>query len=526
MKHLLWIALASVSFVYAADRPNVLVVLVDDLGFSDLGCYGSEIDTPNLDRLAANGARFTQFYNTAKCHSSRVSLLAGRWCMQAGNEPMKRAVTLPEMLGRAGYATLMAGKWHLAKEPTDYGFDRYFGHLSGACHYFKGDNTFRLDGQKYDIPQKGFYTTTANVDYALDFLTDTRKADDKPWFLYLAFNAPHAPLHPLKQDYEKYLGRYGAGWDTINETRFAKQKEIGLWSEDVVASDRPEAIKAWDELSPDFRDWETRRMTALAGMIDRVDQELGRLLDNIKANNELDNTLVLFMSDNGACPFDRSSIGRQKPPYDPSTSWSDSTGWAWARNTPFRFFKQNQYEGGTMTPFIVHWPAGLKQPDGSIVRDAAHLVDIYPTLADVCEADIPMEWPDREPTPLAGTSLKPILDGGSLSERPPIHLLFSSDRGLRDGDWKLVSFKSQAWELYNLAEDRTERNNLADKHPEIVERMSAMWHEIAESDLMVPKRTNKPVKAGPVVHANKEWTIYTHPGASTEAKAKARKSRR
>lgn len=259
-------------------------------------------------------------------------------------------------------------------------------------------------------------------------------------------------------------------------------------------------------------------MTALAGMIDRVDQEVGRLVADLKANGEFENTLIMFMSDNGACPYDRSSIGRMKPPYDPSASWSDSTGWAWARNTPFRFFKQNQHEGGVMSPFIVHWPKGLKREPGSIVRSPAHLVDLYPTLAEVCEAEVPMEWPDREPTPLAGTSLVPILDGGELTERPPIHLLFSSDRGLRDGDWKLVSFKGQAWELYNLAEDRTERVNLADKHPEIVERMSKMWHDMAENDLRVPPRSNRPVKEGPIVYANKEWTIYTHSSASTEAK--------
>lgn len=510
----------------AADRPNVVVIVVDDLGFSDLGCYGSEIETPNLDRLASNGTRFTQFYNTAKCHSSRVSLLTGRWCMQAGNEPMKRAVTLPEMLGKAGYSTLMSGKWHLAKEPTDYGFDRFFGHLSGACHYFKGDNTFRLDGQKYDIPQEGFYTTIADVDYAVDFLDDARQAKDKPWFLYLAFNAPHAPLHPLKPDYEKYEGKYDVGWDAINASRFSKQRKLGLLPDNAVISDRPEAIPAWSEMNPQMKDWETRRMTALAGMIDRVDQEVGRLLGDLEANGELDNTLIMFMSDNGACPYDRTSVGRQKPPYDPATSWSDSTGWAWARNTPFRFFKQNQYEGGTMSPFIVHWPAGLKQESGSIVRSPAHLVDLYPTLAEVCEAEVPMEWPNREPTPLAGTSIKPILDGGELTERPPIHLLFSSDRGLRDGDWKLVSFKGQAWELYNLAEDRTETNNLAKTHPEIVERMSAMWHEMAENDLMVPKRANKPVADGPVSYTNKEWTIYTSPAASTERHQAGRKKRR
>ena len=187
----------------AAPRPNILVVLTDDLGFSDLGCYGSEIETPTLDRLAGNGLRFTQFYNTAKCHSSRVSLLSGRWCRQAGDESLSRAVTIPEVLAPAGYFTAMTGKWHLTKEPTDFGFQRYFGHLSGACNYYKGDKTFRLNGEPWTVPAEGFYTTVANVDYALKFLEEAR-AGKKPWFLYVAFNAPHAPLQPLQEDYEKY----------------------------------------------------------------------------------------------------------------------------------------------------------------------------------------------------------------------------------------------------------------------------------------------------------------------------------
>ena len=501
----------------AAERPNVLVILVDDMGFSDLGCYGSEIETPNLDRLAANGLRFTQFYNTAKCHSSRVSLLTGRWCRQAGDESMNQAVTLPEMLREAGYKTLMTGKWHLAKEPTDYGFDRFFGHLSGSCSYFRGDKSFRLDKQPFHPPEQGFYTTTANVYYAIDFLSSARQKDDHPWFLYLAFNAPHAPLHVLKEDYEKYQGQYDVGWDAIHDQRFARQQKLGLFPQTTKAALRPQAVMAWDELSSDFRDWESRRMIALAGMIDRVDQEVGRLLADLEKHQELNNTLILFVSDNGACPFDRASSGRDKPPYDASTRWSDSTGWAWARNTPFRFFKQNQFEGGVMSPAIVHWPAGLNREPGDMTEAPVHLVDVYPTLAEVCAATIPMAWPDRKPTPLAGISLAPLLSGRPLPQRPPIHLLFANDRGLRDGDWKLVSFRGQAWELYNLAEDRTEMHNLADEFPERVAAMSATWHELTANDLRAPDRERQPVLSGPVRHENREWTIYSSPEASTEA---------
>ena len=206
MKRLLPILAAIFSCQPASAKPNVLLVLTDDLGYSDLGCYGSEIETPVLDRLAAKGLRFSQFSNTAKCHSSRVSLLTGRWCRQAGDESMERAVTIPEILRPAGYFTAMSGKWHLSKEPTDFGFERFFGHLSGACNYYKGDNTFRLNGQPWQVPDEGFHTTVTNTDFALRFLREARQAE-KPWFLYLAYNAPHAPIQPLKQDYEKYRNR-------------------------------------------------------------------------------------------------------------------------------------------------------------------------------------------------------------------------------------------------------------------------------------------------------------------------------
>ena len=237
----------SITATQAAERPNILLVMVDDMGFSDLGCYGSEISTPTLDTLAADGARFSQFYNTAKCHSSRVSLLTGRWCKQAGNTSMSRAVTIPEVLKPAGYFTAMTGKWHLSKEPTDFGFERYFGHLSGACNYYRGDDTFRLNGKPWHVTEQSFYTTVANVDHAIDFFGEAR-AEKKPWFLYIAFNAPHGPLQPLKDDYQKYLGRYDAGWDAIRAARIEKQKQLGLLPPDTKESPRPAHVPAWEKV--------------------------------------------------------------------------------------------------------------------------------------------------------------------------------------------------------------------------------------------------------------------------------------
>ncbi len=503
-----------------AKQPNVLIVMADDMGFSDLGCYGSEIETPNLDKLAANGVRFTQFYNTAKCHSSRVSLLSGRWCRQAGDEGLQRAVIIPEVLKPAGYFTAMTGKWHLSKEPTDFGFDRYFGHLSGATNYYLGDKTFRLNGKPFTVPDKGFYTTVANVDHAIDFLADAR-ATKKPWFLYVAFNAPHAPLQPLEQDFKKYLGRYDAGWDVMRAARVAKQKQIGLLPARMVESPRPAHVPEWSKLSDAQKASESRHMAAYAGLIDRIDQEMGRLIGILTSAGELENTLIVFVSDNGACPFGRGGATPGTEPYDPHTHWGDSTGWAWARNTPFRFYKQNQFEGGISTPAIFHWPAGLKQKPGSVIDTPAHLVDLLPTVAEITGAKVPDAFPGREPTPLAGISLAPILAGGEIKARPPIHLLFSTDRGLRDGEWKLVSFQSQPWELYHVSTDRTELHDVASEHPDIVQRMVKQWHDMAENVLHATAKETKPVATEAAPKLNPGWSQYdTAAERKTKGKAK------
>ncbi|MBM3861828.1 MAG: arylsulfatase, partial [Verrucomicrobia bacterium] len=413
--------------------------------------------------------------------------------------------------------TAMTGKWHLSKQPTDFGFQRYFGHLSGACNYYKGDKTFRLNGQPWTVPAQGFYTTVANVDYALQFLDEARAAK-QPWFLYIAFNAPHAPLQPLEADYRKYLGRYDKGWDVIRAARVAKQNQLRLFGKRVEPAPRPGHIPAWNSLAPETRAWEARRMAAYAALIDRVDQEVGRLVGDLERWGELDNTLILFFSDNGACPYDRRNVATDREPFDPDVTWSDSTGWAWARNSPFRYYKQNQFEGGIATPAIVHWPAGLKTNPGALVHTPAHLVDILPTLAEIAGATIPDSWPGREPTPLAGISLAPIFAGLSLPARPPIHLLFAGDRGLRDGDWKLVSFQSQPWELYNLAQDRAELHNLAAQHPDIVARMRQQWHEMAANVLQAPAKECAPVATTATEQRHREWSVYTR-GANTSSRS-------
>lgn len=492
--------------------PNVLVIMADDLGYSDIGCYGGEIDTPNLDSLAANGLRFSQFYNTAKCHSSRVSLLTGQYCVAAGDVSLSHAVTSAEVLRDAGYFTAMTGKWHLKREPTDFGFERYFGHLSGACNFFKGDNSFRLNGEQWNVPavlnDKTFYTTVADVDFAIDFLSEARKTE-KPFYLYVAFNAPHAPLHALPEDYAKYKGRYTEGWDEIRDSRIKKQIQSGLLPDTLTPSPRPPHVRAWKDVVRWQRDYETNRMVTLAAMIDRVDQEIGRLVNNLKDHDELDNTLILFVSDNGACPYDRRELLLDVEPTNGDVALANSTPWAWARNAPFRFYKQNQFEGGISSPGIVHWPSGLKTEPGAIVDTPAHLIDVLPTLADLAGASIPEEYPQRELRPVSGVSLRPVFEGRKLNRPEPIHLQFSSDYGLRDGDWKVVSFKGQEWELYNVANDRTENNNLAASEPERLAAMVEKWKNMSRDVLYSSKLANPKMLPAETPKSNRQWTVFS-----------------
>ena len=479
----------------AAERPNIVLVMADDLGFSDLGCYGGEIETPTLDSLAANGLRFRQFYNTAKCHSSRICLLSGLYCDQAGNAKLSNAVTLAEVLGRAGYRTVMAGKWHLAGEPTDRGFERYFGHLSGATNFFTGDDTFRIDGKPFNDFGEDFYTTDANTDFALRVLKET-EASDRPFFLYLPYNAPHYPLHVKEEDFEKYRTRYNEGWDAIRRQRYERQLKIGLIDSTSKLSDRPTYIPAWEELSDADKLWERERMAAFAGMVDCVDQNLGRVVSYLKDNGQFENTLFLFCSDNGACPFERTK-GKQLRPWDPKSYWCYDTGWAHVGNTPFRWYKQNQHEGGISSPLIVHWPRGLKTEPGSFTSQPGHLIDFMPTLIDVAGATYPDEFNGRKITPVQGKSLLPIFQGQERSPHEWIYFVFGKNRAIRKGDWKIVSANNGAWELYNITKDRSEMNNLVNSKPGKAKELITLWHTVAEDVDHLPKKSRGKVSGGP-----------------------------
>lgn len=478
----------------SAKRPNVVLLMVDDMGFSDLGCYGGEINTPNLDALASSGLRFTQFYNCAKCETTRATLLSGKYYPEVGNTQLNNCITIAEGMKSAGYHTIMTGKWHVKSTPNQRGFDQYFGHLSGATNFFTGDDTFRLNEEVFEVPKQGFYTTDANTDYAIQFLDEVHKSDpDKPFFLYIAFNAPHYPLQAPREEVEKYRGKYKIGWDKIREQRFARQKEMGLFPADTKLSPRPDNVPAWDTLSAADQDHQDLMMATFAGMVDRVDQGIGRLIQKLEAMDVRDNTLIMFLDDNGACPFQRSkqnSIDNNLMPWNPESYWCYDQRWAHACNTPFREYKQNQHEGGITSPMIVNWPAGLKNK-GTITAQPGHLVDIMATCLDVAKTSYPTEIDGVTISPPRGLSLKPIFEGKT---RPPHEAIFftfyGKNNAIRVGDWKLVNINFGKFELYNLAQDRTELNDVSKTNPAQFSKMLAIWDEMSKE--IGEKKRDKP----------------------------------
>ena len=462
----------------AAEKPNLVVIMADDLGFSDLGCYGSEIKTPHLDRLAATGMQFTHYYNTAKCDTARESILTGLYHPEVNRTKLDHCATFAELLGDAGYTTMMVGKWHLNGHPMDRGFGRYFGHLSGATNYFTGDNTFYLDREKFDVPKTGFYTTDAKTDYAIRFLDESQKKD-KPFLLYVAYNAPHYPLQAPKEDVERYRGKYLAGWDALRQKRYEHQLKLGIIKPEWKLSPWPKNVRVWDSLSEKQKDAEDFTMATYAAMVDRLDQNIGRLLAKLDALGVAENTLVMFMADNGGCPFDRTR-GRQFPPWDPKSYWCYHEAWAGLSNTPFRWYKQNNHEGGIASPMIVRWPKVITQ-GGAKTHQHGHLIDIMATAIDIADVEYPASYNGQKIKPLRGRSLVPIFQGKQREPHEAIFWQFSNNRAVRRGKWKLTSARGGPWELYDMQADRTELNDLAKRDPKRADAMAKQWTKWARA---------------------------------------------
>jgi arylsulfatase len=562
----------------AANKPNILIILADDLGWSDLGCYGGEIRTPNLDSLAAGGLRFTQFYTSTRCCPSRASLLTGLYPHQAGIGLMTsdqaakypgagdkgeafpgyrgalnaNCVTIAQVLKPTGYRTAAAGKWHVgnSEPPTKRGFDDFYGFVGGyGVDSWEPRMMKRLpEGRPQRSYQPGeFFATDAITDHALDFLADMRKAG-APWLLYVGYQAPHFPVQSKREDMTGYPEIYARGWDKIREQRLTKQKKIGLLPESTALTPRskithPVASRrlgswtddgnnpAWDSLPADRRADLAQRMAVFAGMVTGMDRNIGRLIADLRASGQLDNTLILFLSDNGACaewePFGFEMLPTPNPV--PGTGINQGTqalpnklyrgdelatmgqagsfpsygsGWANACNTPWRLYKHYGHEGGIGTPLIAHWPAavGKEKDNGRFVREPAHLIDLMATCVDITGAKYPAEWIGKKILPMEGVSLRPLLaaSAGNPASLPPRLLAWEHEgnRAIREGQWKLVSLATAPWELYDMESDRVEMNDLAASQPERVKDMSAKWEVWAKRTNVLP-RPEAPPAANP-----------------------------
>ena len=511
-------------------RPHVVIILADDMGFSDIGCYGSEIPTPHLDALASRGLRFSQFYNTARCSPTRAALLTGLHPHQAGmgtlaEDPGRRAdahdaagyqqylndrcLTLAEALKPAGYRSYLAGKWHLgyhdeAKWPRQRGFDRFYGLLSGAGSYFTptGPRGLTLDNAPLPTPSDpGYYATDAFTDHALQFLRE--HPVDTPFFLYLAFTAPHWPLHARTNDIAMFVGRYRGGWDRLREERFARQQALGVVPSHARLSPRDDGARSWDTLSADEQTQLDYRMAVYAAQVHRMDHNIGRVVALLRERGQLDHTLILFLSDNGGCaePYTDLGGGPLAAINDPAAGGpgnrtgqgrgsSYGTGWANASNTPFRRYKSRLHEGGIATPLIAHWPRGLQTAPGTVTSAPGYLTDIVPTVLELAGVTYPSHRDERPLTPLVGRSLTPVFATGDRTDPGPLFWEQYGNKAVRKGPWKAVQTAekeaSGQWELYDLSHDPTELDDIATAHPDTLRDLTAAWLQWAETHQVLP----------------------------------------
>lgn len=557
MKNPIWLLIAGLAIASCAGsrkgnkgaqkdgRPNIILILADDLGYSDLGCYGGEIKTPNLDYLADNGLRFTRFYNTSRCCPTRASLLTGLYNQQAGigemtaarKEPGYRGalgtntVTLAEVLRSAGYRTAMSGKWHVSNTieqatreaqlqwlnhqavhpyfspveqyPVNRGFEKYFGNIFGVVDFFDPFSLVSGTEPVESVPQ-GYYHTDAINDSAVAYIREFGR-EGKPFFLYVAHTAPHWPLQAPPEEIAKYENTYTAGWDAIRNARYKRMAEKGVIDPKTTPlPPRTGGKLAWEN-NPD-KAWDARAMAVHAAMVDRMDQGIGRILQALKASGELDNTLIVFLSDNGASPencmrygpgFDRPGetrdgrkihypVNKQVMP-GPQTSFA-SIGERWANvaNTPYQYAKAQSFEGGVRTPMIAWWPKGIRQK-GGFSGQVGHVMDFMPTFLELAGAEYPASYKGNPILPYTGISLKPALEGKGDVDRTLFNEHFGA-RFARNGEWKLVSLSGDTtWRLFRIREDESEMTDLAARHPEVVAQLSAQWRQWAETHQVFPR---------------------------------------
>ena len=493
-------------------RPNILLIMADDMGYSDLGCYGSEINTPNLDGLAKSGVAFRHFYNTARCCPTRASLLTGLYPHEAGMGAMVSGVnsnpqsgpyqgylndqclTLAELLKPAGYATYMSGKWHVGEKPeywpTKRGFDKYFGLISGASSYYEvitdqpRVRQMAYNSQPWTPPEEGFYMTDALSDSAASFLGQhLSEKSEQPFFMYLAYTAPHWPLHALEEDIIHYQGRYDDGWEALREERYLRMQKEGMIDTSFQLPPWEVEVPEWDQRDTTAH-WE-RRMEVYAAMIDRMDQGLGRIFDTLQAQDVWDNTLVIFLSDNGGSPESTTGRNLNDPTVEigqPGSYAAYRKPWAIASNTPFRRYKRWVAEGGIASPLLMHWPEGIDATDER-VDTYAHVVDIYPTIAELAQ----VAYPDSVHA-LRGTDLLPIVRGETENAGRSLFWEHIGHQAMRQGKWKIVSKAPEyQWALYNMQQDPTELNDVSEDFPKVLEQMGQTYEQWSE-EVGVEKR--------------------------------------
>ncbi|WP_316767187.1 arylsulfatase [Pedobacter frigiditerrae] len=526
-------------------RPNIILIMADDLGYSDIGCYGGEISTPNLDNLAKNGLRFSQFYNTSRCCPTRASLLTGLYSHQAGVGDMtfdqktpgyrgyltENTVTIAEVLKKAGYHTGMIGKWHVSntvikpKEehlkwlahqsyhpffspveqyPVNRGFEKYYGTIWGVNNFFDPFSLVNGTEPVKTVP-KDFYYTDAINDTASAYISQFSKTG-KPFFLYVAHTAPHWPLHALDEDIKKYENTYSVGWDAIREERYKKLIREGVFPGDKnMLSNRWKTELKWEN-NP-TKDWDAHAMAVRAAMIDRMDQGIGRIINTLKKTGQLENTLIIFLSDNGASSDDAQKYvpGNDRPgqtrtgqeiiyPVNKdlnagpeNTFASADQMWSNVANTPFRYWKTEPFEGGICTPMIAYWPEGLKAPKGSVTAQKGHVMDFMATFTELAKTTYPSTFEGRTITPTTGQSIVPILHNKQRQGHDYLFFEHIGRRAVIHGDWKLLALNNDQWQLYNLKNDRSEMNNVATVNPDIVAKLSIAWQDWAESHNVLPK---------------------------------------
>lgn len=501
-------ALPAVPALRGTDRPNIVLIMADDMGFSDIGCYGGEINTPHIDSLAAEGVRFTRFYNNAWCSPTRASLLTGLYPQQAGMAVLagptpgppgpeegylsSSCVTLAEVLRQSGYYTALSGKWHLGEYrphwPCDRGFDHYFGLISGAANYFDITKTkspgvtrhMAVNNQPYMPPSKGFYMTDAITRDALQVL-DGRKGSASPFFLYVAYTAPHWPLQALPEDIRPYADRYRVGWDSVRRFRYAKQLRLGIIDSATRLSPPETAIQPWNSLTPKRKAEMAARMSVYAGQISRMDAGVGLILQRLRQIGKLENTVVIFLSDNGGCAeggvwgFDKRD--NHLPPGGVDSYMSYGASWANASNTPFPYYKKWLEQGGIATPFIIRWPAGIdKRRNGTIMDQTGHVIDLMPTICALSRAPYPQEYKGNNILPMQGQSLAQAIRTGVIQSHQPVFWSLDGHKAVLFDHYQLVSAgKADPWHLYDLQKDRSETDDIATDNQPLVRKYAAVW---------------------------------------------------